>query len=72
MLTDAVRIQPSTTLNTLDFVEQHGCLSYTPDQIIARIRAIEAEGLTYFAFQVTNDPIGRMRTFAETVMQRYH
>lgn len=43
-----------------------------PDQIIARIRALEAAGLTHFAFQVTDDPVGQMRTFAETVMRRYH
>ncbi len=42
-----------------------------PDQVIARIRALEAAGLTHFAFQVTDDPVGQMRTFAETVINRY-
>lgn len=42
-----------------------------PDAVIERIRALEAEGLTHFAFQVTDDPIGQMRYFAETVMNRY-
>lgn len=42
-----------------------------PDQVIERIRALEAAGLTHFAFQVTDDPIGQMRSFAETVMNRY-
>lgn len=42
-----------------------------PDQVIERIRALEAAGLTHFAFQVTDDPIGQMRYFAETVMNRY-
>lgn len=42
-----------------------------PDQIIERIRALEAAGLTHFAFQVTDDPVGQMRAFAETVMRRY-
>lgn len=42
-----------------------------PDAIIDNIRALEREGLTHFAFQVTDDPIGQMRTFAETVMRRY-
>ncbi len=42
-----------------------------PDQIIANIRALEAAGLTHFAFQVTGDPVGQMRAFAETVMRRY-
>lgn len=42
-----------------------------PDAVIERIRALEAEGLTHFAFQVTDDPVGQMRYFAETVMNRY-
>lgn len=42
-----------------------------PDQVIEKIRALEAAGLSHFAFQVTDDPIGQMRTFAETVMNRY-
>ncbi|MGD9600785.1 MAG: LLM class flavin-dependent oxidoreductase [Gammaproteobacteria bacterium] len=42
-----------------------------PDDIIARIKALEAEGLSHFAFQVTDDPVGQMRCFAETVMNRY-
>ncbi len=42
-----------------------------PDQVIARIKALEAAGLTHFAFQVTDDPVGQMRYFAETVINRY-
>lgn len=42
-----------------------------PDAIIERIRALEAAGLEHFAFQVTDDPVGQMQTFAETVMRRY-
>lgn len=42
-----------------------------PDQVIENIRALEAAGLTHFAFQVTDDPIGQMRAFAETVINRY-
>ncbi len=42
-----------------------------PDQIIERIRALEAAGLTHFAFQVTEDAVGQMRSFAEQVMNRY-
>jgi 5,10-methylenetetrahydromethanopterin reductase len=42
-----------------------------PDEIIEKIRALEAAGLKHFAFQVTDDPIGQMRSFAETVMRRY-
>jgi alkanesulfonate monooxygenase SsuD/methylene tetrahydromethanopterin reductase-like flavin-dependent oxidoreductase (luciferase family) len=42
-----------------------------PDAIIANIRALEREGLTHFAFQVTDDPVGQMHYFAETVMRRY-
>ncbi len=42
-----------------------------PDEVIARIKALEAEGLSHFAFQVTDDPVGQMRYFAETVMRRY-
>lgn len=43
-----------------------------PDEMIERIRALEAAGLRHFAFQVTDDPIDQMRYFAETVMRRYH
>ena len=42
-----------------------------PDQIIERIRALEAQGLKHFAFQVTEDAVSQMRTFAEQVMNRY-
>ncbi|MEQ8659438.1 MAG: LLM class flavin-dependent oxidoreductase [Gammaproteobacteria bacterium] len=42
-----------------------------PDAVIEKIRALEAAGLTHFAFQVTDDPIGQMRAFAATVMNRY-
>ncbi len=42
-----------------------------PDAVIARIKALEAGGLTHFAFQVTDQPIDQMRYFAETVMRRY-
>ena len=43
-----------------------------PDAIIDNIRALEQAGLSHFAFQVTDDPIGQMRYFAETVMRRYN
>ena len=42
-----------------------------PDQIIANIRALAAAGLTHFAFQVTDDPIGQMRYFADNVLRRF-
>jgi alkanesulfonate monooxygenase SsuD/methylene tetrahydromethanopterin reductase-like flavin-dependent oxidoreductase (luciferase family) len=42
-----------------------------PDAVIEKIRALEAAGLRHFAFQVTDDPVGQMRYFAETVMNRY-
>ncbi len=42
-----------------------------PDEVIARIKALAQEGLTHFAFQVTDDPVGQMRYFAETVINRY-
>ena len=42
-----------------------------PDQVIDRIRQLEAAGLTHFAFQVTDRPVEQMRYFAETVMNRY-
>ncbi len=42
-----------------------------PDEIIENIRQLERSGLSHFAFQVTDDPVGQMRTFAETVMRRY-
>ncbi len=44
----------------------------TPEEILGKIRELETAGLTHFAFQVTDDPIGQMRYFAETVMNRYH
>lgn len=43
-----------------------------PDAMIEHIRTLEAAGLRHFAFQVTDDPIDQMRSFAETVMRRYH
>ena len=43
-----------------------------PDAVIENIRELEAEGLSHFAFQVTDDPVAQMRYFAETVMRRYH
>ena len=43
-----------------------------PDAVIENIRALEAEGLTHFAFQVTDDPVGQMRDFAHQVIARYH
>ena len=43
-----------------------------PDEMIERIRALEAAGLKHFAFQVTDDPIDQMRSFAENVIRRYH
>ena len=42
-----------------------------PDKLIAHIRALEAAGLSHFAFQVTDDPERQMRDFATLVMQRY-
>jgi alkanesulfonate monooxygenase SsuD/methylene tetrahydromethanopterin reductase-like flavin-dependent oxidoreductase (luciferase family) len=42
-----------------------------PDAIIENIRALERAGLSHFSFQVTDDPIGQMRYFADTVMRRY-
>lgn len=42
-----------------------------PDNIIARIKALEAAGLRHFAFQITDDPVGQLRYFAETVIRRY-
>ena len=43
-----------------------------PDDMIERIRALEAAGLKHFAFQVTDDPVDQMRSFAENVIRRYH
>ena len=43
-----------------------------PDDMIERIRALEAAGLKHFAFQVTDDPVGQMRHFADQVIRRYH
>jgi alkanesulfonate monooxygenase SsuD/methylene tetrahydromethanopterin reductase-like flavin-dependent oxidoreductase (luciferase family) len=43
-----------------------------PDKIIDNIRQLEREGLSHFAFQVTDDPVGQMQMFAETVMRRYY
>ena len=43
-----------------------------PDDMIERIRALEKAGLSHFAFQVTDDPVGQMRYFADTVINRYH
>ena len=42
-----------------------------PDALIERIRALEAAGLSHYALQVTDDPIGQMNDFAERVMRRY-
>ena len=42
-----------------------------PDVLVERIRALEAAGLSHFAFQVTGDPEREMRDFATLVMQRY-
>jgi alkanesulfonate monooxygenase SsuD/methylene tetrahydromethanopterin reductase-like flavin-dependent oxidoreductase (luciferase family) len=42
-----------------------------PDALIERIHALEAAGLSHFAFQVTDDPIRQMNDFAELVMRRY-
>ncbi|MGR8948553.1 MAG: LLM class flavin-dependent oxidoreductase [Gammaproteobacteria bacterium] len=43
-----------------------------PDEIIERIKRLEASGLEHFAFQLTDDPVGQLQYFAETVMRRYH
>lgn len=42
-----------------------------PDEVIEKIRALEAAGLKSFSFQVTDAPIEQMQTFAATVMRRY-
>lgn len=42
-----------------------------PDQVIERIRALEAAGLSHFAFQVTDDPVGQLHAFASEVIRRY-
>ena len=42
-----------------------------PDEIIERIRALEKSGLSHFAFQVTDDPIVQIKTFADTILSRY-
>jgi len=42
-----------------------------PDDLIARIHALEDAGLSHFAFQVTDDPERQLRDFAELVMRRY-
>lgn len=42
-----------------------------PDDLIERIRTLEAAGLSHFSFQVTDDPVRQMRDFAEKVMHRY-
>ncbi len=42
-----------------------------PDAVVERIRALEAAGLSHFAFQVTDDPVRQMQDFASNVMSRY-
>ena len=43
-----------------------------PDEIIARIHALEDAGLSHFAFQVMDDdPVRQMTDFAEKVMAKY-
>ena len=49
----------------------YGMVSFLDDNIGQILRALEAAGLKHFAFQVTDDPVGQMRYFAETVMNRY-
>lgn len=41
-----------------------------PDEIVARIHALEDAGLSHYAIQVTDDPERQLRDFA-TVMRRY-
>ena len=43
-----------------------------PDEIIERIKQLESAGLSHFAFQLTDDPVGQLQYFAETVIRRYH
>ena len=43
-----------------------------PDEIIERIKNLEQSGLEHFAFQLTDDPVGQLHYFAETVIRRYH
>lgn len=42
-----------------------------PDQLVERIRALEAAGLGHYAIQVTDDPERQLRDFAELVINRY-
>ena len=42
-----------------------------PDDLVQRIRVLEAAGLSHYAIQVTDDPERQLRDFAEAVIQRY-
>ena len=42
-----------------------------PDELIERIRALEAAGLSQYAIQPTDDPERKLRDFAELVIHRY-
>ena len=43
----------------------------TPDELVARIHALEKAGLSHYAIQVSNDPEREIREFAGEVMKRY-
>jgi alkanesulfonate monooxygenase SsuD/methylene tetrahydromethanopterin reductase-like flavin-dependent oxidoreductase (luciferase family) len=42
-----------------------------PEELVARIHALEEAGLSHYAIQVTDDPERQLRDFAEHVMRRY-
>lgn len=55
---------------TPELVEQAAMIG-TPDEIIELVRYLEEQGLSHFAFQVTDDPAEQIEYFATTVMRRY-
>lgn len=42
-----------------------------PDDLLERIRGLEAAGLSQYAIQVTDDPVRQLRDFADAVIARY-
>jgi alkanesulfonate monooxygenase SsuD/methylene tetrahydromethanopterin reductase-like flavin-dependent oxidoreductase (luciferase family) len=42
-----------------------------PDELVARIHALEDAGLSHYAIQVTDEPERQLRDFAEQVIRRY-
>ena len=42
-----------------------------PDEIIEKIKILEANGLSHFAFQVTDAPADQIKSFAEQIINRY-